>query len=327
MLVRVGAAPEPEHVVALYNFYVVEAILRHSVCVELTGVAAPQRDDLEAACRRHGVAYTWRGDELRLHNQADLFGSYARHGARLTRALFEGAAAAPRLLAHGRAQVRLPGKTAIYLFDRETPRALTGATGAIRAAAAWPELREAWDRHRAAHGTAGWRLQSLPDPLLTPAGLALAPFVARRDETQVLLWPAQDAGALADALALRAAGVEALPVIWPATASELPAQMPAAPADDGAAGVIEALERHWSGGRVPADAQALEGLLHEVGEHGFVPEEAAAEALGCASVDDLAQRLRSLDAEQARYVPGLGLCSPDFAEKMRKGLRRRRPAA
>lgn len=327
VLVRAGAAPEPEHAVALYNYYVVEAILRHSIRVELHGVGRAHHELLEAACRRHGVAYTWRNDDLLLHNQADPFGSYARHGVRLTRALFEGVSSQPRLLACGRAQVRLPGKTAYYLFDRETPRALTGKTGTIYAPQPWPELRDLWDRQRAASGTSGWRLLGTPEPLLTGAGLALAPFAARRDETQVLIWPARHAADLAAAMALRGSGVEILPLVGPDLNHESPADIPYARESDGAAGVVAALEQHWSGGRVPAGVQALDGLLHEVAERGFLAEVEVAEALGCASPDELAARLRSLDAARARYVPGLGLCSPEFAEKMRKGLRRRRHAA
>jgi hypothetical protein len=55
-----------------------------------------------------------------------------------------------------------------------------------------------------------------------------------------------------------------------------------------------------------------------------------ADALGCAGPADLQERLRDLDPERGSYVPGVGLCSPAFAETMRKGLRRkprRKPAA
>src|SRR5205823_13687985 len=148
----------------------------------------------------------------------------ARSGLRLTRALYAACAAAgecttPLLLASGRAQVPLPGKAAFYVFDRETVRALTAGTCVVRHAAPWPQLREAWDRHRAAAGTAGWRLIGAPEPTLSPAGLALAPFACRRDETQVLLWPVRagdPAGGkeIDDVLALRAAGLDVLPIMW-----------------------------------------------------------------------------------------------------------------
>ncbi|HEY8283940.1 MAG TPA: hypothetical protein VIJ28_06100, partial [Chloroflexota bacterium] len=63
---------------------------------------------------------------------------------------------------------------------------------------------------------------------------------------------------------------------------------------------------------------------------GFIPEIQAAEALGCGSQDELPGRLRALDPTLGIYMPGVGLCSPSFAEAMRRGLRRKprpRPAA
>jgi hypothetical protein len=71
-------------------------------------------------------------------------------------------------------------------------------------------------------------------------------------------------------------------------------------------------------------------MLDEVEARGFIPAAHVAEALGCATSDDVAARLRSLDGARATYIPGLGLCSAAFAAQMRKGLRRvpgRKPAA
>ncbi len=324
VLVRIGPAPEPEQVVASYNFYAVEAVLRHSSYVELSAVPAAHRAAIEAACRRHGVALTWIGDDARLLNQADLFGSFARHGGRLTRALFEGVAAQPRLLCNGRARVPLSGRSAYYLFDRDTVRALSGKTGAIYAGEPWPELREAWGRRRAATGTAGWRLITAPEPTLTTAGLLVAPFAARRGETQVTLWPVRGPEALAQARVLGAAGVSVLPIVRADATVAVEEAMPCASESGGAGELLAALDAQWSDARYPVAALALDGLLGEVAERGFVSENDAAEALGCASPAELAQRLRSLNLAQARYVAGLGLCSPEFAERMRKGLRRRR---
>lgn len=329
VLVRVGPVPEPEHVVALYNYHVVDAILRNSAYVELTGVDRAQRAELEASCLTQGVVPAWEGRAMRLHNRPDAFGSYARSGLRLTRALYAACAAAgvrntPLPLASGRAQVALPGKPAFYVLDRETVRALTAGTGIMRHAAPWPELREAWDRHRATAGTAGWRLIGAPDAILSPAGLALAPFACRRDEAQVLLWPARTAAELDDAVALRASGLDVLPIVWEDANAAAHAESACVRDVDGVAAIVAALEAHWSGGRVPAGAQALDGLLAELDARGFIPEAQVADALGCAAIEELPVRLRALDERRATYVPGLGLCSRAFADEMRKGLRRKR---
>jgi hypothetical protein len=98
----------------------------------------------------------------------------------------------------------------------------------------------------------------------------------------------------------------------------------------GATGIVAALNARW-GGRVDAGAQALEGLLAELEARGFIPEIQVGEALGCgSSLDELPGRLRSLDPACGIFMPGLGLCSPAFAEAMRRGLRRKprpKPAA
>jgi hypothetical protein len=189
-------------------------------------------------------------------------------------------------------------------------------------------LREAWDRHRAAAGTAGWRLVGAPQPVLSPAGLALAPFACHRDETEVLLWPVRTGdpagGAnLDDVVALRASGLDVLPIVWE-DAGAARDGLPCVRSADGVAGIVAALEAHWSGRRVRAGAQALDGLLAELDARGFIPEAQVADALGCAAIEELPLRLHALDERRATYVAGLGLCSRAFADEMRKGLRRKR---
>jgi len=330
VLVRAGAIPEPERVVALYNYYTVDAVLRNSAAVELDDVDLCGRARLEEACALHGVTLECDGRRAILRNTADVFGSYARGGVYLTRALYAAAATAPGLLSHGRARVHMGSKRAVYLFDKETSRALTGRTGVIRQAVTRPEFRADWSRYRAGAGTAGWRLVTAPEPVLSDAGLILAPYALVRDEARVLLWPAMSPGALDNLLAIHAAGLDALAITTAEVDASLPADLPRARVTGGVGAIVDALNTHWSEGRVSADAQALESLLAEVAARGFIAEEPAAGALRCAGTDELATRLRRLDPERAIYVPGVGVCSPVFAEGMRKGLRRRaqrKPAA
>jgi hypothetical protein len=158
--------------------------------------------------------------------------------------------------------------------------------------------------------------------------LALAPFACRRDETQVLLWPVRTedpaGGAnLDDVLALRASGLDVVPILWE-DAGAARHGLPCVRSADGVAGILAALEAHWSGRRVRAGAQALDGLLAELDARGFIPEAQVADALGCATVEEIPMRLRALDDRRGTYVRGLGLCSRAFADEMRKGLRRKR---
>ncbi len=332
VLVRVGLVPSPEHVAALYNYQVLDAVLRNSVSVELERVDAAGRVALEAACAAVDLPLAWRGNTAWLHNRADAFGSYARSGLRLTRALYLAAATAPALLTRGMAQVHVAGKAALYALDRHTLAGLTGGTGAVHAAAAAPDLRDGWDRRRSAAsegGAHGWRLLGSPELVLSSSGLVVAPYACRRDESTVLLWPVATASALDDALELHRAGLDILVIASLEVAHLVPDVVPWARQGDGSAGIIAALDASWSGGRVAVGVQALEALLETLPARRFVPEAEVAEALGCAPDGELAGLLRLLEqsevyARQGVYLAGLGLCTPDFAEEMRKGLRRAR---
>ena len=164
VLIRVGPAPEPEQVIAAYNFQVVDALLRNSSALELHGVGLAACNCLAQACRTYGVTIKETAEAVVLQNAQDVFGGYARAGSRLARALYSAAASAPALVTSGYATVAVPGKSARYELSRETLRALTAGTGAIHCAASWDDLPALWARHRAAHGVQGWRLDSWPDP-------------------------------------------------------------------------------------------------------------------------------------------------------------------
>jgi hypothetical protein len=190
-------------------------------------------------------------------------------------------------------------------------------------------LAEAWSRRRAGSG-AGWRLLALPEPVVGPAGLVLAPLACRRDETEVLLWPVSTAASLDDLRALHAAGHAVLGAVPEECTGPLPADIPAFALEAGVPALIAALDRWWGATRPDAQEQALASLLDEAAARGFIAEAQVAEALGCAAVDELPSRLASLDPIRGAYVAGVGLCSPSFVETMRRGLRRkprRQPAA
>jgi hypothetical protein len=323
VLVRVGPSPSPEHVIALYNYHAVAAMLRHSVTVDLTRVSPIGRQALDAACGAHGVSITHVGhNAVRLHNQSDIFGSYSRGGLRLTKVLLTAAASAPDILQEGNAQVALGDKRATYLLERSTVSALTGGTGRIHQAHSLPTLADEWSYSRTRWGTAGWRLVRAPEAALCSAGLVQAPLACVRGDCQVLLWPVPTAIERTQVLELMTSGLDVLPVATGERHADSPAVTPCA-AGPAVGDIVRALEEHWGHRRVEPGAQALAGLLDEVEVRGFLPDAHVAAVLSCTSAGELKVKLRVLDGSRAIHIPGLGLCSPSFAAEMRKGLRRR----
>jgi len=327
VLIRTAAAPSPHEVVALYNFSAVDALLRNSISVEIETVSPAARKALDEAGAAHGVAVAWRGADAWVHNRPDAFGSYARAGSKLARVLYAALSADPRLLTRGRAEVAGP-KVALYPFGKDTATVLTGGTGVVLYAPPSPQTRVAWEHMRSTRATRGWSMIAAPEPLLTPSGLVVAPYAYRRDETLVRVLPVATPDALAAVTEMVRSGAAVLAVAPAALIASAEEDAPVVSSDADVAETLDILDARWGGGRIPAAVQVLDALLDQVKERRFIPEGQIADALHCASTDDLAARLRVLgeahDGEtRAVYVPGVGLCAPAFAEAMRRGLRRK----
>lgn len=330
VLVRAGDLPEPHQVLRQYNFSVVDALLRNSRSLAVVGLDADARGALVDACLRFGVPTNCEGAAVSMGGKQDAFGSFARWGVRLARALYTAAALHPEVLASGSARVALPGRQATYLLDRKARHALTGGAGVVRCGGGIDGLREAWQRHRGSRGTAGWRLSAIPEPIMSDAGLLLPPAICRRGASTVLLWPVATAASLADLIAINRTGIDVLAVVADAAEGSLPSGIASASGSGGVPALLGALNSGWQGTYPDAAGQVLEGVLEELAHAGFIAEVRLAEALGCTVPEDLPARLRLLDGARATYIPGTGLCSPDFAEAMRRGLRKKRqrtPAA
>jgi len=326
VLVRIGDVPDPAQVVARYNFEAVHALIRNCAYIEFPLVTGDCSRALSDAGRAYGVAVTEQDGVIRVHSRADAFGSFARWGQRVAHALYAAASIAPSLLRSGRARVPVGGRQAWYLFDRRTRSSLTGITGIVHAARHVPELGDRWQRQRPVGGTGGWQLIGMAEPLVSTAGLAVPQYAIRRDECRGLLWPVLT-GAECDAVqALHAAEVPVLAIRLPGCEAALPAEIASVDWEAGVAEIVAALNSRWGGGRINAAAQALEGLLAELETRGFIPETQVGEVLGCSSLDELPNKLRTLDSARATFMPGIGLCSLGFAEAMRRGLRRRKRA-
>jgi hypothetical protein len=330
VLVRIGDAPEPTLVVALYDFQVVHALIRNCAFLEFPGITGSAVRALADACNAYDVVLTGQDGTPRVHNRADTFGNFAHWGQRVARALYTAASVAPSLLESGRARVHVGGKPAWYVFDHRTLFSLTGGRGAVRCVMLLPELVYSWQHHRPAGGAGGWQLTSMAEPLVSGAGLTLTPYAMRRDERQILLWPIATPADCAAVQDLHGQDLPVLAIRLPSCAVSLPPEIAYVDLEAGAAGILAALNDRWGGGRVDAGAQALEEMLVQLDSRGFIPETQVGEALGCGSLDDLPSRLQALDPASGTFVPGLGLCSPTFAQAMRRGLRRQlrpKPAA
>ena len=329
VLVRLGDTPPATQVLRMYNFSVVDVLIRNSRYIALQKPGQAALAALERACATYGVALVRDGEQVRLENRADAFGSYARWGGALARVLYAAASVDGTVLASGRALVRLPGKQAWYEFERKTLLALTGGAKCVHRAGLLPALAGAWEQHRHNAGTTGWRLVGSPNPAVCEAGMVLAPSACRREETVVLLWPVRDQGSLDSLVRLHTAGVALLGLADPAFPYIIPPEIPQVDLADGVAGLLDTVATTWGGARVSAADLALGGLLELIDHQSFIAEAQVAAALGTTSAAELAHQLRSLDPARAVFVPDVGLCSQAFAESMRKGLRRKRgsPAA
>ena len=322
VLLRSGPVPEPEEVIAAYNFHAVDAVLRNSSRIAIEVRAQETRDALARECAARDVHLAWDGTMAVLANTADVFGSYARGGARVTRALYACAATAPVLLASGRAVLRLGNKEVDYLLTKESLAALTGGTNAVHCPWGDVDVRASWRSLKNATGTNGWQLLTNPDPIMCQAGLIVAPFACRRGTTVALLWPVETKAGLDHALAVQRTSLLVLPIVAATIAQEVPEGIVVAMADDGARGIVGALDRLDVEDGASAGEQALAALALDALARGFVPEEEVMTVLGQSTADELPYCLRGLDVEQGVYIRGVGLCSPSFAAAMRKGLRR-----
>ena len=199
VLDRVGGEPRPAHVVAQYNFGVLETVLRHAGRIELT-LVAPTREGATgilrlAAANDVDVDLARAGSTLRvrLDGRQDALGNWARHGRRVARACVQ-------LLERTRATV-VDGTASVAFRDRQATLRLTSELldvlgGAPARDVGWDEA-EGWqlgaplalDRPRPApSGPEGaWRIKRVPDPTAWAAGVVIPELLLRRGRQAALV--------------------------------------------------------------------------------------------------------------------------------------------
>ncbi len=203
VLARLGPRPDPEQIVARYNYHSLETAVRYAGRVRLR-LEGPVWTILRSAHnlgRRYSLGYSV-GDlpgslfdsrlDLTIHGRRDALGGWGRAGRRLARALLRLLASHPGCTVSGEADVYLPGGRATLRLD-ERALAILGAGAADSLAddawddSALDDLQRAWGRATLRGQTDGWRIRRDPEPLVGESALVVPDFAMRRGRQGVAL--------------------------------------------------------------------------------------------------------------------------------------------
>jgi hypothetical protein len=355
VLTKIGPTPEADEIVARYNYHSLETALIHSEAVRLRlrGPVWSIIRSTHALARRYRLHYEVSSMprtlfderlELVLHGGKDALGSWTRAGRRLVRALLRLLASHPGCMVDGEARVQLKGEALLLKLDARALDVLgSGFVPEAEPQEAWDEddaeaLRRAWGRAYVAGRTAGWRLRRDPEPLVgtaeksagTAAKGATAPpllvvpdFALVRGRERVALCmargPATATALLRDLgrLGRRTGAVAVIPAQVAEGLRSCPAPVATYDEQPGEAvpQLVATLERAYPRGAAdaPTPWQRLERL---VAEEGFVPEETAAEVLGCRP-HETARTVQRWGGDGLHALPGVGVCAPDLVDEIR----------
>jgi len=346
VLMKIGPTPEPEEIVARYNYHSLETALCHAerVRLRLRGPVWSIIRSAHALARRYRLRYEVSGAprslfdeqlELVLHGGRDALGGWTRTGRRLVRALLRLLASHPGCLTSGEARVHLKGDALLLRLDERALEVLgVGAAAEPEPHEAWDAddaeaLQKAWGRAYIAGRTAGWRLRRDPEPLVGvgtgSAPLLIVPdFALIRGRERLALCLAggpSSADALLRDLGRLGRRAGALAVVPGYVAERLRScPVPVATYDEqpgeAVPQLVAALERAYP--RRLADAptpwQQLERL---VADEGFVPEERAAELLGCPT-HEVARTIQRWGGPGLHALAGVGVCAPDLVDEIKE---------
>ena len=189
LLVRVGAEPRPEDVVAQYNFGVLETLLRHAehVELELARPTASERAAVLALFAEHGVAASWAigsRDRLVVEGRQDAMGVWARHGRRVARTVVELLIRVRPIVAGGTVGLQLRDRRVTLRLTDEALDLLSGPPKpciGLEADGGWgqAELIEIAQALRAPR--IGWSVRRLPEPQAWGAGVVLPDLLLRAE--------------------------------------------------------------------------------------------------------------------------------------------------
>ena len=327
ILFRAGATPRAEDIVARYNYQMASALLANSSLIRVTlrrQCAEPAA--VRELCDLAGVRAELSSRELVLHGRQDVFGGWARYGARLARLVSDLLVAG--LPARSLECVVEAGDRGQWLFkgDEEVLTYL----GAPRTGecAAWSAdvllqtqrqldvlfsvfagLRRTQQHHE-------WRLRRAAAPAVTAGGLVptVATAVRRQERVALVPQPTSEADTLGTlmgnhpyvALTLTSSGtidesVDRMHEVCIALRDDIEL-------------VPDVLDLAVAASSRDASRERLRAIFDEVERTGVLTEARVAARLEC-SEDEVASRIGAPDAKRERdiwgirYVEGFGLCT------------------
>ena len=341
LLVKQGATPTPEAIVALYNYHSIETAICHceALHLQLRGPVWNIIHSAHALARRYRLRYEVSGaprtlfDErlgLTIHGARDALGNWSRTGRRVARVLLRLLATHPDALSGGTAVVHLRGQTLQLKLDERALKILGVAAGQSGAASEpWDEdfadaFQKAWGRALVRGSTAGWRLRRDPEPLIGQGALVVPDFALQRGRERLALCIGTGKAttvAITRDLAALGGRPQAL-VVAPAHVAEglRACVVPLATYDQQPAEAINALvtllERKYPRRRPDEILTPWQQLEQRVAEEGFVEEQTVAALMGC-SADEAARVVQRWGGPTLHALPGLGVCAPEALGEIR----------
>jgi predicted nuclease of restriction endonuclease-like RecB superfamily len=340
-LVKYGPTPEPQEIVALYNYHSLETALCHAELVRLR-LRGPIWNIIRSAhnlARRYRVRYEISGApatlfddqlELTIHGGRDAMGSWTRAGRRVVRALLRLLAAHPNSLSGGAALVQLRGQKLVCKLDERALDILgVAARQQIAISEPWEEdiaetFQKLWGRALVGGRTAGWRLRRDPEPLVAHGAVVVPDFALQRGRERLglcLATSATTATALMRDLA-KLGGRPQLVAVVPDHVAEGLRACPAPLASyeeqpaEAIGPLVALLERKYPRQRPEAALTPWQQLERLVAEDGFVEEHAVAALMGCPP-EEAARLVQRWGGPALHVLPGLGVCAPEALGEIR----------
>jgi len=325
VLSRLGGAPTPADITALYNFHSLDTILRRATAITLHGLGLPAGEaaDMRALAKSLGVRAVVSGDgatvtlmEAPPEGAAGAASLFPRRAGRLARCLLHLVGAYATRQTTGWVDAKIGARSFRLALGLDALRAL-GMPSKRAADGERPMFRRRFEaglalhkdllKRRAKGEVNGWRIKRLPDPLVTATGVLLPDFTLSRGAATahvLLCLPSPGTGEGAET----------------PEASILPFPLGRKPLD--AAEVLARVESATSSlfalapagpPAVPADVRAL---CDRAAREGLVRAADARRTLHLLDESPLIAWVRQCEDPRVRYVPGVGLCSQEMVQDM-----------
>jgi predicted nuclease of restriction endonuclease-like RecB superfamily len=350
VLLKLGPTPEPDEIIALYNYHSLETALCHAeiLRLRLRGSIWNIIRSAHNLARRYRLRYEISGAprtlfderiELALHGGRDALGSWTRAGRRVVRALLRLLAAHPDSLAGGEALVHFKGQKLALKLDARALQvlgvaarqpALSGAAAEAEISEPWDEdiaatFQKAWGRAFVGGRTAGWRLRRDPEPLIGDGAMVVPDFAMVRGRERLALCLATGIAtteALTRDLARLGGRSQALAIV-PSHAAEGLRSCPVPLATyserpaEAIGALVKTLERRHPRRRPEEALTPWQQLERMVSEEGFVDEQTVATLMGC-SLEEAAKLIQRWGGPALHALPGLGVCAPESLDEIRQ---------